>query len=278
MIFQTRQQRFDLTESVLVMGVVNTTPDSFSDGGDHERPAAAVAAALAMIDAGADIIDVGGESTRPGAPPVDAAAESARVLPVVAGVRESASVAISIDTTKAAVAEAAVAAGADIINDISGFTRDPAMAELAAATGCGCIAMHMRGTPQTMQRFTEYGDLIGELTQYFTDVGGALETAGVRTEAICYDPGIGFSKTVAQNLELLRRLGEFAALGRPILVGASRKSFIGKVLGVEAPRDRIWGTAAACAAAVLNGARIIRVHDVHEMRQVVDLASAIRHS
>jgi dihydropteroate synthase len=197
-------------------------------------------------------------------------------VPIICELRKSAGNAIiSIDTTKSGVAKAAMDAGADIINDISGFHRDPAMAAIAATTNAGCIAMHMRGIPATMQEFTDYRDLIGEINNYFTECVDSLAAAGVDRRRICLDPGIGFSKTVNQNLELINRLDAFLIHNCPVLLGPSRKSFIGKTLDIADPGERAWGTAAAIAAGILRGARILRVHDVKDMRQVTDLAMAI---
>jgi|ETNmetMinimDraft_26_1059896.scaffolds.fasta_scaffold20626_2 dihydropteroate synthase len=275
MKFTCCSNSFDLDRRVLIMGVLNVTPDSFSDGGDNVVPDLAIANALAMIDAGADIIDIGGESTRPGAEPVNAADELARVHPVISGLRKETDVPVSIDTWKSPVARDSIAAGAVIINDISGFNRDPEMKRVAADTGAGCVVMHMRGTPQTMQSQTDYDDLIGEIKAYFVRALEDLKAAGVAPDNICLDPGIGFSKTAEQNLMLLRRLAEFGGCGCPILLGPSRKSFIGKTLGIDDPGARIWGTAAAVALGVGAGARIIRVHDVAAMRQVADMALAL---
>ncbi len=278
MIFRCRQHEFDLTRRVLLMGILNVTPDSFSEHGENYAPARAVASGVALAAAGADVLDVGGESTRPGAPPVGAAEERARVVPVIRGLREHLTLPISVDTYKADVARAALAAGADIINDISGFRRDPGMAAVAAETGAGAIVMHMRGTPQTMQQQTEYADLFGELDAFFADAIARLTAAGVAREAIVLDPGIGFAKTAAQNLQLINGLDHFAGHGRPLLLGPSRKSFIGKTLGIDDPGQRQWGTAAAVACGIARGARLVRVHDVAEMRQVRDLAAAIAFS
>jgi dihydropteroate synthase len=275
MQFCCRSHRFELDNRVLVMGVLNVTPDSFSDGGVHVDPDRAVAGAMAMLEAGADIVDIGGESTRPGAAPVSELEEIARVQPVVCGLRKRTDAAISIDTWKAGVALAALTAGADIINDISGFNRDPDMAGTAARHDAGCVIMHMRGTPQTMQTLTNYVSLIDEINAYFTVAIDRLTSAGVAPDHICLDPGIGFSKTAEQNLALIRRLSEFESHGLPILLGASRKSFIGKTLEIDDPSERVWGTAAAVAIGVANGAGIVRVHDVAAMRQVADLAHAI---
>jgi dihydropteroate synthase len=274
--FSYKDQTIDLSCRALVMGILNVTPDSFSDGGRHAAVDTALAGALQMLQDGADIIDIGGESTRPGSAEISVEQELERVVPVICELRKSAPAAIiSIDTSKGAVARAAMNAGADIINDISGFHRDPGMAEVAAKTNAGCVAMHMRGIPATMQQFTEYDDLIGEINHFFEETIQMLADAGVRHDRICLDPGIGFSKTVEQNLELIDRLDAFLVHDCPVLLGPSRKSFIGKTLGIEDPGERVWGTAAAVSAGILRGARILRVHDVKEMRQVTDLAMAI---
>lgn len=275
MIWQCRRHRFDLSSRCLLMGVLNVTPDSFSEQGENYLPEPAIAAGLAMAAAGADLIDVGGESTRPGSQPVSAAEECRRVLPVLRGLRARLDLALSIDTCKAEVAAAALEAGADIVNDISGGHLNPALPGIAASYRAGVVAMHMRGTPLTMQEFCQYHDLIGELNQYFADTLATFVAAGVPREAVALDPGLGFSKTPAQNLELIARLGEFAGHGRPLLLGPSRKSFIGKTLNIVEPRERLWGTAAAVAVGIVRGARIVRVHDVAEMRQVRDLTLAI---
>lgn len=275
MIWRFGEHQFDLQRQALVMGILNVTPDSFSEAGEHYDPAAAVAAGLAMADAGAHILDVGGESTRPGAAPVDAAEECRRVVPVIRELRAATDRLISIDTTKADVADAALAAGADIVNDISGLTQDPEMITVTRQHGAGCCLMHMRGTPQTMQRHTAYDDLIGDIHGYFRDRLAVLEAAGIPPERVCLDPGIGFAKTAEQNLLLINALDRFLDLDRPILLGPSRKSFIGRVLQLDDPRDREWGTAAALAVGMARGARVLRVHDVAAMRQVTDLTMAI---
>lgn len=257
------------------MGVLNVTPDSFSDGGAFLDPAAAVQQGLAMAQAGAAIIDIGGESSRPGAAPVSAAVELERVLPVIRGLRANSDVALSIDTVKPDVAAAALDAGADIINDINGL-RAPGMAELAARTGAPVVVMHMRGTPQTMQQGDlRSDDIVGEVCDWLRERAEALETAGVAADRICLDPGIGFGKTVAQNLQLLARLDALVALGYPVLVGVSRKSVLGAVTGA-AVEDRVFATAGACAVAAWHGARILRVHDVAEMAQLATVVDAIR--
>jgi dihydropteroate synthase len=229
-----------------------------------------------MIAAGADMIDVGGESTRPGAPAVAAKDEIRRVVPVIQTLAAETSTPISIDTQKAAVADAAIQAGARIINDVSGFQRDPEMKHVARDTGAGCILMHMRGTPATMQQFTDYNDLVSDICDYFHALVDNAVAAGIARETIMLDPGIGFSKTAEQNLELIARLQRFRELGRPLLVGPSRKSFIGRILDLPNPAARAWGTAAAVAVSVYNGADVIRVHDVAEMRQAALVAAALR--
>jgi dihydropteroate synthase len=275
MTFRAGAHQWTLDDRVLTAGIVNATPDSFSDGGRWADPAAAIAHALALVAEGADIIDIGGESTRPGATPIAPDEELRRVLPVIQGLRRASPVAISIDTWKAPVAEAALAAGADIVNDISGFTRDPALPAVAARHRAGCIVMHMRGTPQTMQQHTDYADLLGELRDFFRTAFDRLHGAGIAPEYIVCDPGFGFSKTAEQNLVLLQRLGELGSLARPLLVGTSRKSFIGKALDIADPAQRQWGTAATVSWAVMAGARLIRVHDVAAMRQVAQMTLAI---
>lgn len=275
MYWQIRHRTIDLTDRVRIMGILNTTPDSFSDGGDNFTCDSAIANGYAMIRESADILDIGGESTRPGADAVDADEEIRRTCPVICGLRKSSDVPISIDTTKAVVARAAIAAGADIINDVSGFTRDPDMVAVAAESGCGCVVMHMRGTPATMQDQTDYGDLFAEINVAFADAVRRLTGAGVRRQAICLDPGIGFAKTVAQNLALVNHLGRFSHHGLPLLLGPSRKAFIGATLNIDDPRRRHWGTAAAVACGVMRGAHIVRVHEAGPMREVATMAAAI---
>jgi dihydropteroate synthase len=262
----------------LIMGILNLTPDSFSDGGcclDADR---AFEKALRMEAEGADIIDVGGESTRPGAAPVPADEESARIIPVIERLAGRLQCAISVDTWKSAVAGRALSAGVEIINDISGFNFDPQMAGLAAASGAGVVLMHTRGTPENMQHYTDYDDLMAEITAGLQACIGRAQGAGVSDDRIAVDPGIGFGKGAAGNLELLRRLAELSGLGLPILTGPSRKSFIGTVLGREQTDDRLFGTAAAVALSVSHGASILRVHDVRAMRDVADMAHAVMHS
>lgn len=262
-----------------VMGVLNVTPDSFSDGGQFNTVAAALKQAQYLVAAGADWLDIGGQSTRPQANEVSLAAELSRVIPVVQAIRQELDIPISIDTTRAAVAAAAIAAGADLINDISGATYDPAMLATVAELGVPIVLMHLRGTPKTMQQLTDYQDLIAEVSDFLQQRAAAAIAAGITPAQIALDPGIGFAKTGAQNLELLRCLPQFAALGYPLLVGVSRKSFLGHILNQPDPQQRVWGTAAANCAAIAGGADILRVHDVAEMRDVVRVADAIwRHS
>lgn len=271
--WRTAQRKLSL-ERPLIMGILNVTPDSFSDGNLYSDPGRAVERALEMVAEGADIIDIGGESTRPGAAPVLTEDELKRVIPVISGLAGRTSCPISVDTWKGLVARAAMDAGAAIINDISGFTFDPQMAAVAARTGAGVVLMHTRGTPQSMQHDIVYTDLIGEVIHSLRQSLATAGEAGIEQERIAVDPGIGFGKTAAHNLEILRRLREFTSIGLPLLAGTSRKSFIGKVLNRETDQ-RIHGTAATVALAVLGGADILRVHDVREMRDVADMAHAI---
>ncbi len=260
---------------VLIMGILNVTPDSFSDGGRFLSPDAAVKRALIMEKEGADIIDVGGESSRPGAEPVPVEEELRRVIPVLERLRGKLRIPISIDTTKAEVAEAALRAGASIVNDISALRFDPAMASVVAEFGAGLVLMHMLGTPKTMQQAPHYEDVVREVREFLAERALYAQSQGIPREAIAVDPGIGFGKTVEHNLELLRRLPELVELGFPVLVGPSRKSFIGAILGLGV-EERLEGTLAACAVAVVRGADILRVHDVREVRRAADLALHLR--
>jgi dihydropteroate synthase len=258
------------------MGIVNATPDSFSDGGRFLEPAAAVEHALRLADEGADLVDVGGESTRPGAVTVPVSEEIGRVVPVIAALRARGfPVPISIDTRKAAVARAALDAGADLVNDVSGLA-DPALARVVAEAGVPVVLMHMRGTPEDMQQRAVYGDVVAEVVAALAEALARAEAAGVRRENTIVDPGIGFAKTAEHNLALLARLGELRALGRPILVGPSRKSFIARIGAGPAPADRLPGTLAAVTAIVLAGAELVRVHDVAAARHAALVAAAIR--
>ncbi|MBD1862762.1 MULTISPECIES: dihydropteroate synthase [Trichocoleus] len=270
-----RNNRFDWGARTYLMGVLNVTPDSFSDGGQFDSLATALEQAKHLVAAGADILDIGGQSTRPQATEIDVETELARVIPVIKAVRSQLDVPISVDTTRAVVAKAAVEAGADIINDISGATFDPEMLSTVAALQVPLILMHIRGTPQTMQQLTDYQDLVGEIQAFLQARIEAAIAAGINPVHLMIDPGIGFAKTYSQNLELLRRISEFRALGCPILVGPSRKSFIGHILNQPDPQQRAWGTAAACCAAIAGGADLLRLHDVQEMRDVCLVADAI---
>jgi dihydropteroate synthase len=256
------------------MGILNVTPDSFSDGNRYARLDQAVARAEEMVSEGADIIDIGGESTRPHAEQVGAEEELRRVIPVIERLADQLPVPLSIDTFKARVAREALAAGASIVNDISALTFDPTMADTVAATEAGLVLMHTRGKPAEMQQDTTYVDLLAEVTSFLRQALTTAAAAGIDRQRLVIDPGIGFAKSWQGNLELLRRLGELAVLDRPILVGTSRKSFIGTVLS-RPVNDRLLGTAATVALALVNGARILRVHDVGAMRDVVQMAWAV---
>lgn len=266
---------FNWGERTYLMGVLNVTPDSFSDGGDFNKPAAALNQAQALAAAGADIIDVGGQSTRPGAEQISLAEELERVLPVIRVIRQKIDLPISVDTTRANVAKAAIDAGADIVNDISGGTFDSSMFSTVAQLNVPIVLMHIRGNPQTMQQMTDYQDVMEEISNFLSKQIATAINAGIEKEKIIIDPGIGFAKNFQQNLEIFRRLTELRKLNCPILVGPSRKSFIGKILNQPDPKARVWGTAAACCAAIFNGADILRVHDVEQMRDVSMVADAI---
>ncbi len=251
----------DLSARTHVMGILNVTPDSFSDGGEYFEPDRAIARGLELARQGADIIDVGAESTRPGAEPISAEQELERLLPVIRGLASQVTVPISVDTYKAAVAEAALQTGAHMINDISGLRFDPAMATVVAKYQAPVVVMHIKGQPKNMQQDPHYDDLIGEISEYLSESIAIALAAGIGRDRIIIDPGIGFGKRLMDNYEILRRLREFSRLGCPILVGPSRKSFIGKVLNVP-PDQRLEGTIAAVVIAIQNGAHIVRVHDV----------------
>jgi len=264
-----------LGERTLVMGILNVTPDSFSDGGLFLDPNAAIARALAMEKDGADLIDLGGESTRPGSQGIPAEEELRRVLPVLDGLRGKLKIPISIDTAKSQVAEAAAIAGAEILNDVTGLRADPRMADVARRRKLPLILMHMRGEPRTMQKQPFARDVVRDVTAGLRRAVAVARRAGVPKSQIVLDPGIGFGKSWPQNFELLERLPELAKLGFPLLLGTSRKSFIGKILGGAGKEERVWGTAATVAASILGGAHIVRVHDVAEMVQVARVADAV---
>ena len=263
------------TDRVLVMGILNVTPDSFYAGARTADSAAAIKAGLLMIESGADMLDIGGESSRPGAAPVSVNQELRRVLPVVERLRAKTSLPLSIDTTKSSVAKAALQAGADIINDISALRADPDMAGIIAKSGAKVILMHMQGVPQTMQKEPQYVDVVKEVCNFLKQRAETAQAAGIPADRIILDPGIGFGKQLEHNLALLRQLPKLAACGYPVLVGLSRKSFLGQLLDLPASQ-RLEGTIAANAVAILGGASIIRVHDVKEGRRTADVAVRLR--
>jgi len=268
-----------LGERTLVMGVLNVTPDSFSDGGNFLEPELAIEQAFVIANAGADLLDVGGESTRPGSQETSAAEELDRILPVLEGLRGRLKIPISVDTRRAAVAELALRAGAEIINDISGLKSDPKIAEVAARHGAPLILMHMRGEPRTMQTGGFARDVMKDVIQGLRWSVAVARKAGVAKSQIILDPGIGFGKSFAQNYELLQKLPQLAKLGYPLLVGTSRKGFLGATLARDGkpapPEERIWGTAATVTASILNGAHIVRVQDVAQMVQVARVADCL---
>jgi dihydropteroate synthase len=264
-----------LGERTWVMGILNVTPDSFSDGGRLAAAPDAVERGLALFEAGADLVDVGGESTRPGAARVDAGEERRRVVPVIEGLRRAGGGFISVDTSKAEVARAALDAGADLVNDVSGFSFDPDLAPLVAAAGVPAVLMHLRGAFATMHDAPRYDDVMAEVVGELQAAVARAEMAGVVREQVIVDPGIGFSKAAEHSLEVIRRLPELQSLDCPVLAGPSRKRFIGRVLDKE-PAGRTMGTAAAVAACVFGGAHVVRVHDVREMVDVVKVCDAIR--
>jgi len=264
-----------LGERTLVMGVLNVTPDSFSDGGLYLSADAAVERAIEIEEAGADILDIGGESTRPGSEGISAEEELGRLLPVLERLRGRLKVPISVDTSKSEVAEAAAEAGAEILNDVTALRVDPRLAEIARRRKLPLILMHMRGNPRTMQKKPFARNVLNDVSAGLRRAVAVARRAGVSKSQIVLDPGIGFGKTTAQNFELLARLNEIARLGFPLMIGTSRKAFIGKTLGGIPAAERGWGTAASVTASILEGAHIVRVHDVREMVQVVRVADAV---
>jgi len=279
MIWRGKNFISDLSSRALVMGVLNVTLDSFSDGGKYLDVTAALNHARQMTSEGADIIDIGGESTRPGAEPVNQAEEMRRVIPLIEQLhaefaRKERKPLLSIDTSKAAVAAAALAAGAQIVNDVTG-ARDPEMRKVVKKTGAALVIMHMQGTPRDMQRAPHYENVVGEIRQFFRERLATCAADGLEPETICFDPGIGFGKTVAHNLTLLKNLASLRVDGRPLLVGVSKKSFIGKVLGSQAIEERCWPTVALTSLAREHGAGIVRVHDVQENAQALRMTEAI---
>lgn len=269
-------RRLDLTRRGEIMGILNVTPDSFSDGGEYIDTAAALGHALAMLDEGAGLIDIGGESTRPGAAGVDEAEEISRVLPLIEALhRARPEATLSIDTSKAAVAAAAVAVGARVINDVTGLRGDPRMMELAAETRVGVVIMHMLGTPRTMQRSPHYDDVIAEVRDFFEERFQSATAAGISPEAIVFDPGIGFGKSLEHNLALIRNLDRLVVAGRPVLLGVSRKSFIGKLIGSDEIADRAWPTVAITSFARELGVPLHRVHEVRPNVEALRMTEAI---
>jgi dihydropteroate synthase len=262
-------------DRVLVMGIVNVTPDSFYDGGRFSRSEDAIERGLRIADEGADIVDIGGESSRPGARPISAQEEMDRALPVVEGIRRRSPVHISIDTTKADVAGEAISLGAGIVNDISALRFDERMAAVTAGAGVFVVLMHMQGSPETMQQKPTYTDVVEEIRSFLVERVRAAVEAGIAEERVFVDPGIGFGKTLDHNVTVLRNLARLADLGRPVLVGLSHKTFLGAILDVP-PDERIEATIAANTAAILNGASIIRVHDAKEGRRTADVAARLR--
>lgn len=259
-----------------IMGILNVTPDSFSDGGEYVEVAAAIERGLEMAEQGAGILDVGGESTRPGAPAVAVDVELARIIPVIEGLRRQSRIPLSIDTSKASVARAALAAGANFVNDTSGLSFDDNMAAVVAAAGAGLFLMHTRGCPQQMQENTDYQDLLTEVVDFLQAAVHQARAAGVGINQLAVDPGIGFAKSAIGNLTLLKHLSTLHRLGCPVLLGTSRKSFIGKILQQDDPRQRLYGTLATVALGVAQGVQLFRVHDVRPAREAALIAWAIR--
>lgn len=275
-VVSTRHGCVDMERRTALIGILNVTPDSFSDGGRYLDADRAIAHGIELAAQGADLIDIGGESTRPGARQVSVEEELERVLPVIRSLRRAVSIPLSIDTYKAQVAQAALDEGVDLINDISALRFDPGMVSVVAAEKVPVVLMHMQGTPRTMQEKPRYGDVVEEVKGFLRERVEFALARGMRPEQIVVDPGIGFGKEVEHNIELLRGLSSLASLGLPILVGPSRKTFIGKVLGVG-PQERLEGSLAAAVAAVLSGANMIRMHDVLEARRAVAIADAVRY-
>ena len=276
MEFKFRDRLIDCGNRTRIMGVLNVTPDSFSDGNAYASVEDAYSRVIQMRDEGADIIDIGGESSRPGASPVSVGEELARVLPVLRLIKKRMpDIPVSIDTTKSAVASVVLDEGADIINDISGLNADPEIANLAADSGAGLVLMHMRGSPATMNSMRDYNDLVPEVARSLLDSADKAIQRGVHSQSIMLDPGIGFAKTPAQSIEIMRDISKFMDLGYPLLVGPSRKSFIGEILSQPEPGRRVWGTAGAIAWLALQSVHFVRVHDVAAMRDVISVVLAI---
>ena len=275
MIWRTRRETLDLSRRARVMGILNVTPDSFSDGGSHFGIEAAMIHAREMIAQGVDIIDVGGESTRPGSLPVPADEEIKRTAPVIRALRAEWDGLISIDSSKAVVAKAAIESGADIVNDVSGLRADPQMADLCATSRCGVVVMHMQGTPQNMQVSPHYNDVVQEVADFFKERMASLTARGIAPENICVDPGIGFGKTLDQNIALLRALNKIAPAGRPLLLGVSRKSCIAGMLESTDIKERDWPTVAITSWARQQGTMLHRVHEVRPNLQALRMTEAI---
>jgi dihydropteroate synthase len=276
MIWKTRRGTLDLTLRARVMGILNVTPDSFSDGGLHAEHTAALEHARMMISQGAEIIDIGGESTRPGSLPICADEESARTVPVISALRAEWEGLISIDTMKAEVASAALDAGADIVNDVSGLRADPVMPGVCAESGCGVVVMHMQGEPRTMQKAPHYEDVVSEVREFFEERLHSLFAAGIHPNALCFDPGIGFGKTLEHNLALLKAMESLGPPGSPLLLGVSRKSFIGRLLEDDDLSLRDWPTIAITAMARDKGVMLHRVHEVRPNLEALRMVEAIR--
>lgn len=276
--WKIRDDLYSCSDKGMIMGILNVTPDSFSDGGEYIDLGIAVSIAQKLIEEGADIIDVGGESTRPDALVVPLDIELKRTIPVIKALRKTSNCLISIDTSKAEVAEAAIDAGADIINDVTGLTGDVGMLAVCKKTKASVVVMHMQGNPRNMQKNPYYTNVIDEVRSYFSERLDTLGKAGVEFQRICLDPGIGFGKSVEHNSELLRRLTDFHHFERPIMVGASRKSLIGKILDSANPKDRDWGTVALTSYTAMHGAHIHRVHEVKKNAQALKMIEAIHTS
>ncbi len=278
MEFCFKDRSFEIGKKTYVMAIMNVTPDSFSENGVNFSLQKSIETAKKMIAAGVDVIDVGGESTRPGAAEIGIEEEISRVVPFIKALREFSDIPVSIDTWKSEVAVAAIEAGADIINDVTGFHRDEKLKDVAAKYGVGCIAMHMRGTPKTMQNLEnlQYVNLVADICDYFKNTVEMLKSAGVDESKIMLDPGIGFSKSCEQNLQLVKELKSFKSLGFPVFLGPSRKSFIGQVLDIKEPENRVWGTVAVIAIGISNGADMIRIHDFEEMVQVAKMSDSLK--
>ncbi|WP_050766015.1 dihydropteroate synthase [Synechococcus sp. PCC 7335] len=279
-MWQIRDHQFVWGERTYLMGVLNVTPDSFSDGGEFNTIETALAQAKALVEADMDILDIGGQSSRPGSKPTTLEEECDRVLPIIKAIRTNhhhrlQNIPISIDTTRAKVAKAALELGADIVNDISAGTYEPSILEVTANAGAPIILMHLRGTPETMQQMTDYDDLMREIVLFLAGQADKAVEAGIDPKKIAVDPGIGFAKTISQNITILQELEALKALNCPILVGTSRKSFIGKILDQPKAKDRVWGTAATVDCAIAHGADIIRVHDGPQMRDVCRMADRL---